>query len=118
MAQFYGTVQGGRGQASRLGHKTTGLETTCSGGQIGVCSRAWYNEDEEQDYVLMTLTKGSGYGQHNGPIPHVGIICNEAGHLNIEIENHLVLNVKGATKDQCQAIQAAARFILSGGKES
>lgn len=28
MAHFYGTVQGGRGTASRLGHKSTGLVTT------------------------------------------------------------------------------------------
>ena len=30
MAHFYGTVQGGRGQATRLGHKTTGMYVTAS----------------------------------------------------------------------------------------
>lgn len=31
MARFYGTVQGGRGQANRLGHANTGLEVeACS----------------------------------------------------------------------------------------
>lgn len=34
MARFYGTVKGGRGEAARLGHATTGLHVTaqsCSG---------------------------------------------------------------------------------------
>ena len=30
MARFRGTVQGNRGEASRLGHATTGLETTAA----------------------------------------------------------------------------------------
>lgn len=32
MARFYGTVQGGRGEASRLGHSTSGL---------GVSAKSW-----------------------------------------------------------------------------
>ena len=36
MAQFRATIQGGKGQASRLGHKTSGLTTTASGWTAGV----------------------------------------------------------------------------------
>jgi hypothetical protein len=30
MSHFYGIVKGGRGEATRTGHKTTGLETTAA----------------------------------------------------------------------------------------
>ena len=36
MAHFRGTVKGGRGEASRLGHKTTGLTTTCNSWNLGI----------------------------------------------------------------------------------
>ena len=45
MAQFRGTITGSRDKTtSRLGHKTTGLTTTCNGWNIGVTYRAVYDE--------------------------------------------------------------------------
>jgi len=39
MAQFRGTVQGSRGGASRLGGKSSGIDTTANGWDMGV--RVW-----------------------------------------------------------------------------
>ena len=36
MAHFRATIQGGRGSASRLGHKTSGIKTDCNGWRSGV----------------------------------------------------------------------------------
>ena len=36
MSHFRGTVIGGRGETSRLGHKTTGLTTNCNTWDLGI----------------------------------------------------------------------------------
>jgi len=59
MAQFRGTVQGGRGEAARLGHKSTGLSTTCRGWSIGVDAHASTTDDE--DSISVVMNEGNGY---------------------------------------------------------
>ena len=64
MAQFRGTITGSREKTtSRLGHKTTGLTTTCDGWNIGVHCRAVY--DEEQGLDVIEVYKTSGSSPHN-----------------------------------------------------
>jgi hypothetical protein len=59
MAQFRGTVQGGRGEAARLGHKSTGLSTTCRGWSIGV--DAYASTTDDVDCIAVVLNEGNGY---------------------------------------------------------
>jgi len=64
MAQFRGTVQGGRGEAARLGHKSTGLRTECQGWNIGVSATARHGEGDEgreHDYITVAVNEGNGY---------------------------------------------------------
>ena len=57
MAHFRGTVKGGRGEASRLGHKTTGLTTTCNSWDLGIKVEAGHVNG--QDVFKIYLTDGS-----------------------------------------------------------
>ena len=45
MSHFYGTVQGGRGEATRCGHKSNGLQTNAAGWG-GTIEVATYHDDE------------------------------------------------------------------------
>ena len=60
MAQFRGTITGSRDKTtSRLGHKTTGLTTTCNGWNIGVACRAVYDAEQDKDIIEEYQTGGS-----------------------------------------------------------
>lgn len=58
MARFMGSVKGGHGIATRLGHETTGLHTTANGWNGGVDVRLYVNEGG-YDCARITLTGGS-----------------------------------------------------------
>lgn len=60
MAQFRGTVQGNRSEASRLGHKTTGLTTTCNAWDVGVRCEAVHVDGG--DIIRVYATGGSNNG--------------------------------------------------------
>ena len=57
MAHFRGTVKGGRGEASRLGHVTTGLTTTSNSWNLGIKVEAVVHDG--QDEFRIYLTDGS-----------------------------------------------------------
>ena len=56
MARFRGTIQGGRGEASRLGHK--GLRASINGWDVGVRVYASVGDDGE-DVICVIATGGS-----------------------------------------------------------
>lgn len=60
MAHFRATIEGNRGQASRLGTKKSGIVATINGWDIGV--RVWIHFDEniQQDIIHIRQTGGSG----------------------------------------------------------
>lgn len=62
MAHFRGTVQGGRSEASRLGHKTTGLRVSANGWNIGVDVVLTHNSETGKDEVVVFRTGGSNSG--------------------------------------------------------
>lgn len=68
MARFYGTVAGGRGEASRLGHANTGLRTKAASWS-GAVEVTMYAEGEE-DHVRIVAAKhgNSGPDQAAGEI--------------------------------------------------
>ena len=54
MAHFRGTVKGGRGEASRLGHKTTGLSTTCNSWNLGIKVEAVVHDGQDEFRIYLT----------------------------------------------------------------
>ena len=61
MARFRGTLQGNRGQASRLGTEKTGLSVTANGWHTGVSVQLDADPDNPgKDRVLIWRTGGSG----------------------------------------------------------
>jgi hypothetical protein len=61
MSHFYGKVMGSRGEATRCGDATSGLEATAAGWQGAVTVKVWQNPAGE-DYFIVSLHpwKGSG----------------------------------------------------------
>lgn len=60
MAHFRGTVQGGRGTASRLGHKTTGLLVTASTWEHTVRTQLWYDAVKGEDWCSVYIENSDG----------------------------------------------------------
>lgn len=72
MAHFYGTVQGARGEASRLGHPNTGLETMAASWEGCVRVRLEHDSATDTDTALVYLDRHKGSGTHrvlyDGPV--------------------------------------------------
>ena len=63
MAHFRATVQGNRGEASRLGTKGSGINAHIDGWNSGIRVVAFYNEANKRDEFSLYFTSGSnGYG--------------------------------------------------------
>ena len=58
MANFYGTVQGGKGLASRIGNKISGMTVTCNGWNSGIRIEA-YVDSNGIDTFKVYQTSGS-----------------------------------------------------------
>lgn len=58
MARFRGTLQGNRGDASRLGTAKSGLRVTANGWNIGATVDLFVN-DKGEDVLEISLTGGS-----------------------------------------------------------
>ena len=61
MAHFRGTVQGSRGEVSRLGGKEYGLHVAANGWMCGVRVWAHYDEETGKDVFNVYRTGGSTY---------------------------------------------------------
>ena len=59
MAQYRGTIKGSRGEASRLGTKSSGLQVSANGWDIGVDVILRYDSQDQSDVVEVYLTGGS-----------------------------------------------------------
>ena len=59
MAQFRAEIKGGRGSVSRLGHKTTGIQSHTCGWDSGIRVEGHFDE-ELGDIFLVWQTSGSG----------------------------------------------------------
>lgn len=57
MAHFRGTVQGSRGEASRLGSKSSGMSVVLNGWAVGVHVEATH--EDGKDVIRVFKTKGS-----------------------------------------------------------
>ena len=64
MAQFWGTIKGARGEASRLGHKSSGLDTYAASWEGAVSVRLWHDPKTGRDMAQVGLTTHHGAGVH------------------------------------------------------
>lgn len=62
MAQFRGTIQGGRGEASRLGTKSSGLTTKAAGWRGGIETRLWHDKGTGLDMFEVRQVSHHGAG--------------------------------------------------------
>ena len=83
MAQFWGTIKGARGEASRLGHKASGLDTYAASWQGAVSVRLWHDATTGRDMAQVELTTHHGAGVHRslyrGPVSGATCECTDAG---------------------------------------
>lgn len=77
MAHFYGTLKGSRGEATRLGHKGSGIVTHTASWEGAVRVHAYYDAALDKDMVRVSLIPWHGVGTsrtlYEGPIsgePH------------------------------------------------
>ena len=72
MAHFLGTVQGTRGEASRLGGKKSGLQVNACSWQGRVSVILYYDEETGKDCAHISLQPHRGAGitkdLYNGPV--------------------------------------------------
>jgi len=59
MAQYRAEIKGGKGSVSRLGHKTTGIQSHTRGWDSGIRVEGHYDEDLG-DIFMIYQTSGSG----------------------------------------------------------
>jgi len=59
MAHFIGYVKGNRGEASRLGSKSSGMDATARGWNIGGSVWVGYDEERGEDFVDLQIDSGS-----------------------------------------------------------
>jgi Na+-translocating ferredoxin:NAD+ oxidoreductase RnfG subunit len=77
MAQFLGSVQGQRGEATRLGSKNSGLVVKANGWNSGV--RVVAMNEDGQDVFYVYATGGSGY---SGKSELIATVDNDGAHIH------------------------------------
>ena len=67
MSHFYGTLQGGAGEATRTGSKKSGLTATAAGWKGAIETEVWINEAGD-DYFRVVLRPWKGSGGKTIPL--------------------------------------------------
>lgn len=85
MAQFYGGVEGNRGEATRLGTKSSGLTTFASGWGGQVTVSMWHDDREDRDRFYIRVGPHPSGG--SGPTITVAQgYLDDAGRADLERE--------------------------------
>lgn len=75
MAMFYGSVQGARGEATRLGHSNTGLRASAQSWAGSVIVNIYHNIADDKICVDISVAPGSaksgGFTLYSGPIQNL-----------------------------------------------
>ena len=74
MAMFYGTIRGGRGEATRLGHANTGLRTTTQSHEGSIIVSMYVANAGLQCVDISVGTGSTGSGNwilYSGPIKNL-----------------------------------------------
>ena len=83
MAHFYGTVQGNRSEATRMGHKKEGLTTAAASWSGAVRCHVFYRHDLDEDWVEVRLGEWRGAGEQ----PSVLLYRGPIGEHRPEVED-------------------------------
>lgn len=59
MSHFYAEIEGGRSEASRTGHKSTGISGHVRGWGVGVRVRGFHDDETGKDMFRIYATGGS-----------------------------------------------------------
>ena len=62
MSHFYGVLEGSRGQATRCGTKSSGVNVTAAGWQGAIVTHVRYNADKDRDEYRVYLEPWHGSG--------------------------------------------------------
>lgn len=93
MAHFIGKLQGARGEASRLGTKSTGMVAKARGWEIGGEVRAEYDATNQLDRVSLSIDGGS-----NGGMGSRELVRASYSHVTGKVYVEVLVN--GAWKGQ------------------
>ena len=61
MAHYRAEIQGTRGEASRLGTKSSGISSHVAGWDIGASVRIHYDTEKKQNVLYISVNNGNGY---------------------------------------------------------
>lgn len=64
MSHFYGETQGNRGEATRCGHKNSGIRSRAASWNVGCTVRIWWDAGLKQDVMSFTIDNGNGSGKN------------------------------------------------------
>lgn len=103
MAHFRGTIQGGRGKASRLGHKTSGLRVTARSWTDGVNVELSWNDELGTDWLSIYM--------ESGPTLYRGRLDGVAAH--VAAQDPKTLRDRADQEALNEAMTAAARKIAT-----
>lgn len=59
MSKFYASIQGNRGEATRMGSKASGIHGHIRGWNIGASVDCYFDEKTGQDVCVVSITGGS-----------------------------------------------------------
>lgn len=59
MSHFYGETKGARGEATRCGHKSSGIRSRAASWDLGGTIRLWWDKDKEEDEMTVILDDGN-----------------------------------------------------------
>ena len=111
MAHFYGTIQGNRGEGSRLGSMDSGLESHTRGWGLGCRVVMEYNKHLKRDEVSIFLTSGSNGGKSSIKL---GTFKEEDLDKNIKVTikrmNKKTKEKKEAENDPFRAVKMVCAF--------
>ncbi len=71
MAQFYGTLQGSRGRATRLGTKGSGLDVAARSWEGSISVGLYYDDEAKADRYELRVNEGSNGG---GRVIRAGLV--------------------------------------------
>lgn len=63
MAHYRAEIRGMRGEASRLGTKSSGISGHIAGWDIGASVRIHYDTEKKQNVLFISVDNGNGYDQ-------------------------------------------------------
>ena len=68
MAQFYASIEGNRGEATRMGTKASGIKGHIRGWRVGVRAECYHDAKTGKDEIFVYSTAGSNGGKRDEQI--------------------------------------------------